>query len=130
MAPWNPDGFKVGLCSTPPVGLNHALLSLSNSSAIQDTFRRMRTKFDSLFRHKAYLSHFREYTGDDDIFIDARETMRELEDNYGASTFSERVRKRRGGEGSTNCPAISTDSLGLSIRLRRSGKPRRGTGGC
>ena len=46
------QGFKVGLCSVPPVGVPHALLCLANNTAITSTFTCMRERFDKLYKRK------------------------------------------------------------------------------
>jgi tubulin epsilon len=38
MASWNPDGFKIGLCSVPPTGSSHSVLCLANNTAITGEF--------------------------------------------------------------------------------------------
>lgn len=35
MVHWNPEGYKIGLCSVPPIGSTHSLLSLSNNCCIK-----------------------------------------------------------------------------------------------
>lgn len=39
MVPWNSEGFKVGLCSEPPLTQPYSLLCLSNNCCIRDVFR-------------------------------------------------------------------------------------------
>lgn len=34
MVHWNPEGYKIGLCSVPPVGATQSLLCLSNNCCI------------------------------------------------------------------------------------------------
>ena len=35
MVHWNPEGYKIGLCSVPPVGETQSLLCLSNNCCIK-----------------------------------------------------------------------------------------------
>ena len=35
MVQWNPDGYKIGLCSVPPIGEEQSLLCLSNNCCIK-----------------------------------------------------------------------------------------------
>lgn len=35
MVHWNPEGYKIGLCSVPPVGEKLSLLCLSNNCCIK-----------------------------------------------------------------------------------------------
>lgn len=46
------QGFKLGLCSRPPVGVPHSLLCLANNSAIRGTFAAMRERFDKLYKRR------------------------------------------------------------------------------
>jgi hypothetical protein len=46
------QGFKLGLCSQPPVGLPYSLLCLSNNCCIADTFSTLMTRFDKLYKRK------------------------------------------------------------------------------
>jgi hypothetical protein len=46
------QGFKLGLCSQPPVGLPYSLLCLSNNCCIADTFSTLMARFDKLYKRK------------------------------------------------------------------------------
>eukprot|EP00898_Chlorokybus_atmophyticus_P000688 jgi/Chlat1/161/Chrsp1S03103 len=62
MAHWTGgEGFKVGLCAAPPVGLPYSLLCLSNNSAIRGTFGSMRERFMKLYRRRVYVHHYTQY---------------------------------------------------------------------
>ena len=58
MAHWNQEGFKLGICSKPPVGVPNALLCLANNCAITSTFGSMRDRFAKLFKRKVYTHHY------------------------------------------------------------------------
>ena len=58
---WNHEGFKIGLCSQPPVNMKYGLLCLSNNTAITECFKRMSDRFMLLYKHKAHLHHFSNY---------------------------------------------------------------------
>jgi len=55
---WNPEGFKVGLCSVPPAGLPYSLLQLGNNCCIRNTFTAMEQRFHKLYRKRVYLHHY------------------------------------------------------------------------
>lgn len=78
---WNPDGFKVGLCSVPPVGVPTSALALSNNCCIRQTFKAMRTRFTKLYRKKFYLHHYLQYM-EEDRFAEVDEEVRALIDSY------------------------------------------------
>merc|ERR1739848_561908 len=58
---WNTDGFKVGLCSTPPVFQPYSLLCLANNCEIKHAFQKLNQRFTKLFRRRAHLHHYTEY---------------------------------------------------------------------
>lgn len=58
---WNREGFKIGLCSTPPVdrpASSPSLLSLSNSCCLADTFAALESRFARLYTRRAMLHHY------------------------------------------------------------------------
>ena len=80
---WNPDGIKVGLCATPPVGLPHSILSLSNSCCMADVLDTLIARFDRLYRRKAHMHHFSQFI--DAVHLPrAREVLLGVRDQYRA----------------------------------------------
>ncbi len=61
MVDWNEDGFKIGLCSTPPVGLRSSLLSLSNTTAVAPLMSHMLDRVSKLYSRRAHFHHYLEY---------------------------------------------------------------------
>ena len=76
---WLPTGLKLCYFSHLPFGKNMKVAcTLGNSTAVKDVFARQNSKFDRMFKQRAYL-HW--YTGEgieEQDFIDARENMRNL----------------------------------------------------
>ncbi|RDB26365.1 Tubulin beta-2 chain [Hypsizygus marmoreus] len=58
---WIPDNVSVSLVSVPPVGQSQSATALSNSTAIQEVFKRNAETFATMFKRKAFL-HW--YTGE------------------------------------------------------------------
>lgn len=50
--PSPPQGFKLGICATPPVGVQNALLCLANNCAIAQTFGAMKERFNKLYKRR------------------------------------------------------------------------------
>ncbi len=50
------QGFKLGICSKPPVGVPNALLCLANNCAIAQTFSTMRERFAKLYKRRCVRS--------------------------------------------------------------------------
>jgi len=81
MPRWNPDGFKVGLCSAPPLAAPRAVLCLQNATSISSTFSALRDRFHLLYRRKAMLHHYTQYV-DAERFDDALNDLDELIESY------------------------------------------------
>ncbi|EAU85168.2 beta-tubulin [Coprinopsis cinerea okayama7 len=58
---WIPDNVSVSLVKVPPVGQKHAATCLSNSTAIQEVFKRNLDAFAAMYKRRAFL-HW--YTGE------------------------------------------------------------------
>ncbi|KAL3889878.1 hypothetical protein ACJMK2_002200 [Sinanodonta woodiana] len=60
---WNQEGWKTGLCSVPPVGQPHSLLTLANNTCVQYSFTDLRDRFLKLYKRKAHIHHYTHITG-------------------------------------------------------------------
>ncbi|KAL4422955.1 hypothetical protein ABPG75_009152 [Micractinium tetrahymenae] len=58
---WNPDGFKIAMCTRPPLGAPLSLLSLSNSCGLADTFTGLHARFQALYRRRLYTHHYEQH---------------------------------------------------------------------
>ncbi|KAF8220432.1 beta-tubulin 2 tubb2 [Tricholoma matsutake] len=79
---WIPDNVSVSLVSVPPVGQSSAAIALSNSTAIQQVFKRTAETFTAMFKRRAFL-HW--YTGEGmDVmeFSEAESNTRDLISEY------------------------------------------------
>lgn len=81
MIHWNQEGFKVGMCSVPPIGQRHSLLCLSNNCCIRETFERLQNRFRKLYARKAHVHHYTEFM-ESDRFEEALENVRYLVEEY------------------------------------------------
>ncbi|GIL72770.1 hypothetical protein Vretimale_4473 [Volvox reticuliferus] len=81
MVHWNSEGFKLGICSTPPVGCPFGLLCLANNTAIASTFTTMKERFDKLYRRRFYTHHYEQYM-DRSGFESAMELVADLTHQY------------------------------------------------
>lgn len=84
--PWNADGWKVGLCSVPPLNQRQSLLTLSNSTSITTSFSNIEDRFLKLYKSKAYVHHFLSEGMDKDEFTTALNSCREVIARYGEFT--------------------------------------------
>lgn len=61
MIHWNTEGFKYGICNTPPIGQPYSVLCLANNTGITDKFSEMMTRFNKLYKKKVFVHHYKEY---------------------------------------------------------------------
>ncbi|TYZ57632.1 hypothetical protein PybrP1_003384 [[Pythium] brassicae (nom. inval.)] len=81
MIHWNQEGFKVGMCSVPPIGQRQSLLCLSNNCCIRETFERLQRRFQKLYARKAHVHHYAEFM-ESARFGEALESVRYLVEEY------------------------------------------------
>lgn len=81
MVNWNQEGFKIGLCNEPPVGMPYSLLCLSNNSAIKNQFGSLKQKFLKLYKRKANVHHYTNFM-DKDHFDIALHSLEDLMGRY------------------------------------------------
>ena len=86
---WNHEGFKIGLCSQPPVNMKYGLLCLSNNTAITECFKRLSDRFMLLYKHKAHLHHFSNYIPEEaqNIFDESIANLDSLILDYQSAQF-------------------------------------------
>ncbi|KAK7249749.1 tubulin-like protein [Aureococcus anophagefferens] len=81
-AEWIPNNVKSAICDIPPKGLKMSTTFIGNSTAIQETWKRVAEQFTAMFRRKAFL-HW--YTGegmDEMEFTEAESNMNDLVSEY------------------------------------------------
>mmetsp|Transcript_5932 Transcript_5932/g.6784 ORF Transcript_5932/g.6784 Transcript_5932/m.6784 type:complete len:116 (-) Transcript_5932:80-427(-) len=82
MVQWNQEGFKVGLCSVPPINHPYSVLCLSNNCCIRSTFKRMEDRFKTLYdRRKAFVHHYTQYVEESHL-VEALENIVEAQSDY------------------------------------------------
>lgn len=81
MANWNHEGFKIGLCNEPPIGMNSSLLCLANNTCIVTPFKKLKHRFNKLYRRKANVHHYTEYM-DIEEFDKAYQSLEDLIARY------------------------------------------------
>ncbi|TEB23288.1 beta-tubulin [Coprinellus micaceus] len=86
---WIPDNVSVSLCRVPPVGQSQAAVALSNSTAIQDVFKRTLESFSAMYKRRAFL-HW--YTGEGmDVmeFSEAESNIQDMISEYQQEEYQE-----------------------------------------
>lgn len=79
---WNNEGFKYGICNTPPIGLPYSILCLANNTCIKGRFGGMLEKFEKLEKKGFFKHHYLEYM-EEGHFGEAAGAVRELIGKYG-----------------------------------------------
>ncbi|KII61360.1 Tubulin alpha-4A chain [Thelohanellus kitauei] len=90
---WCPTGFKVGLNHQPPfvtedgdmAKVPRALCVLSNTTAIAEAWERIKSKFDMMYEHRAYVHWYLGEGMEEDEFAEAQELMKSLIEEYHTS---------------------------------------------
>ncbi|CAM9139422.1 unnamed protein product [Chrysoparadoxa australica] len=81
MIHWNREGFKIGLCSTAPIGWKRSLLCLSNNCGMGSTFAVMKDRFTRLYNRNAMMHHYTQFI-DAEVFDEALDSLVALIDDY------------------------------------------------
>ncbi len=82
LVPWNPDGFKVAMCSQASMYAPASALLLSNNKGVAASLGNLYARFLSLYRVRAHLHHYLEYMGDGSMFLDAAEAVNGVVQSY------------------------------------------------
>ncbi len=107
MAPWNTEGFKIGMCAAPPPGVPASLFALSNNSCVGGTFATMAGRYAKLRARSFYLHHYSEYMEVADMDA-AAEDVASLAEEYAAIDSA-----AGGGAGSAEALAARLAPLGV-----------------
>ncbi len=81
LVPWNPDGFKVAMCSQPSLYAPTSALLMSNNKGVAASLGNLYARFLSLYRVRAHLHHYLEYM-DGSMFLDAAEAVNGVVQSY------------------------------------------------
>ncbi|KAL7486313.1 hypothetical protein ACHAW6_011901 [Cyclotella cf. meneghiniana] len=98
---WIPNNVKASICDIPPKGLKMATTFVGNTTAVQETWKRVAEQFTVMFRRKAFL-HW--YTGegmDEMEFTEAESNMNDLVSEY----------QQYQGTPSQNCCCVECDCM-------------------
>ncbi|XP_064652208.1 tubulin epsilon chain-like [Lineus longissimus] len=80
---WNQEGWKTGLCSTPPVGQQYSLLTLANNTCVRHTFSELKDRFVRLYKRKAHMHHYTSVDGmEAQEFTDSLESLTGIISEY------------------------------------------------
>ena len=76
-----PAGFKVGLCSQPPLHQTYSMLALSNNTSIVGSLQAGYIRFAHLYRVRAHVHHYTAFM-EPHLFNEALEGLTSLISSY------------------------------------------------
>ncbi|XP_076672806.1 tubulin beta chain-like [Andrena cerasifolii] len=79
---WIPNNIQTAICDIPPRGLSLCASMVSNTTAIQELFRRLADTFDGMWRKKAYVHWYTAEGMDESDFVESRDSLRDLVSDY------------------------------------------------
>ena len=79
---WIPNNLKTSLYQVPSKDFNTSAVSIFNSTAIQEMFRRLGEKFGCLFKRRAFLHWYTENGLDEQELIEAEASLKDLISEY------------------------------------------------
>ncbi|KAG8816500.1 Tubulin beta-2 chain [Serendipita sp. 399] len=79
---WIPDNVSITLCPVPPVDRKQAGVTLSNTTAIQELFRRVWNLYSAMFKRKAFLHWYTQEGMDEMEFQEAESNVMDLIAEY------------------------------------------------
>jgi len=79
---WNTEGFKYGICNTPPAKQDYSLLCLANNTCVGDKFIEMEKKFSKFYSKRLYTHHYEQYLDDNNHFEETRDAVKEIISKY------------------------------------------------
>jgi len=79
---WIPHNIKSTICDVPPVGEKVNVTFVGNSTAIQDTFKRVANQFSAMFKRKAFVHWYTQEGVDEMEFTEAESNVLDLISEY------------------------------------------------
>ncbi|KAI0423996.1 tubulin beta chain [Xylaria sp. FL1042] len=79
---WIPNNVQTGLCPIPASNIKMSSTFIGNSTAVQNTFKRVGEYFSSMFRRKAWLYWFNNEGIFEEDFTEAESNMNDLISEY------------------------------------------------
>ncbi|RMZ57183.1 hypothetical protein APUTEX25_004017 [Auxenochlorella protothecoides] len=127
---WGPASIQVALSRKSPYtksGHRVSGLMLANHTSIRHLFNRTISQFDKLFQRKAFVDNYKEFpmfhrssgSGIElslDEFLDAREVVQGMSDEYAAAESADYI-ERAGGEDALSGQLAAQMSLGTDPRV-------------
>ncbi|KAF3427498.1 hypothetical protein E2986_12910 [Frieseomelitta varia] len=79
---WIPNNVQTAMCDVAPRGLSMSASLISNTTAIQESFKKLASAFDDMLKKRAYLHWYAAEGMDEAEFSDCRSTIHDLVSEY------------------------------------------------
>lgn len=79
---WIPNNIKTAICDIPPRGFKVCATSISNTTAIQELFKRITSQFNMMYKRKAYVHWYTTEGMDETDFTTSLSDVQDLISEY------------------------------------------------
>ncbi|XP_076629472.1 tubulin beta-1 chain-like isoform X2 [Colletes latitarsis] len=79
---WIPNNIQTAICDIPPRGISMNATMVSNTTAIQETIKRLSNLFDGMLKKKAYLHWYTAEGMDETEFFETQTNVQDLVSEY------------------------------------------------
>lgn len=79
---WIPNNVQTAICDIPPRGLAMSATLISNTTAIQELFKRLTDEFSDMLKKKAYLHWYTAEGMDESEFSECQNELYDLISEY------------------------------------------------
>ncbi|XP_076389848.1 tubulin beta chain-like isoform X2 [Megachile rotundata] len=79
---WIPNNVQTAICDVPPRGLSMSATIISNTTAIQELFKRLTNSFSGMLKKKAYVHWYTAEGMDETEFVESQTALHDLVSEY------------------------------------------------
>lgn len=81
--PWSKKAVKIGLCDTASYNSSVSMLSIFNTTSINNLFKHIEQQFSLLYQKRAHVHHYTKVNGFNmDDFNECKESLKDIMESY------------------------------------------------